>query len=111
MGKRPKNKQFTSLSELIDTLVSSVQVDRNVEVLRLWDNWEEAVGIEIAMASRPILFKDDTLLVHVKSAPWLHQIQFQERELIERVNTYLGAIQVRQIRFKIGDIETKPPTV
>ena len=111
MKKRPKNKQFTSLSELIDTLISGVRIDRNVDVLRLWDDWEWAVGVDFSMATRPVLFKDDILLLHVKSASWLHQIQFQERELIERVNTYLGAIQVRQIRFKIGDIETKPPTV
>jgi len=108
MAKRSKNKKFTVLSELLETLLDSAQVNRNIDVLRLWDAWEEAVGSEFSKATRPAVFKDNLLIVHVKSAAWLYQLQFQEEELRQNLNQYLGENRIGQIRFKIGDISIKP---
>jgi len=108
MATRSKNKKFTVLSELLETLLDSAQVNRNIDVLRLWDAWEEAVGSEFSKATRPAVFKDNLLIVHVKSAAWLYQLQFQEEELRQNLNQYLGENRIGQIRFKIGDISIKP---
>ena len=107
MAKRAKNEKFTALSELLETLLDSTQINRNIDILRLWDAWATAAGPEFSKVTKPAVFKDNLLLVHVKSAAWLHQLQFQEEELRRNLNQYLGDNRIDQIRFKIGSL-SKP---
>ena len=103
--KREKLKQAVALGEVINTLLATRMQGKDAGLLRVWQHWDAAVGNVIADNARPAAVKGNLLLVHVSSSPWLHQLQFLKKDIIEKVNTALGDEVVADIKFKIGPVD------
>jgi predicted nucleic acid-binding Zn ribbon protein len=73
-------------------------------LIRVWELWEETVGVNIAANASPAAFKGDILLVYVSNSTWLHHLRFLESDLIEKLNDALGAQRVKKINLKIGPV-------
>jgi predicted nucleic acid-binding Zn ribbon protein len=86
----------------MDKVLLQCRPKSNQSLIRIWDLWEKAVGIDIAANTRPAAFKGDLLLVHVSNSSWLHQLHFLEKELLEKINRTLEVEVVRKVKFKIG---------
>ena len=102
--KRKKLKQAVPLGEVISTALATRIQGKNTELLQVWQNWDAAVGQVIADNARPAAVKGNILLVHVNSSPWLHQLQFLKKDIINKVNTALGENLIEEIKFKIGPV-------
>jgi predicted nucleic acid-binding Zn ribbon protein len=68
----------------------------------VWRVWDRLVGENIARNARPAAFKGSLLLVYVTSSTWLHHLQFQKKEIVNRLNDDLGQSLVSDIKFKVG---------
>ena len=82
---------------------SSLQIDLNLQ--RLWRQWDDLVGPAIAKNARPAAIKGKLLLVNVSSAPWMQQLQYLKDELVEKLNNAFDKEVVKDIRFKIGPVD------
>ena len=87
---------------VLDSLMKQLRPAAEGDMRRIWRIWEETVGDEIARNARPAAVKGSTLLVHVSSSTWVHQLQFLKRDLISRLNAGLGQNRVEDIKFKVG---------
>ena len=95
---------FTGLPAAAQGILNSYQT---VEIkASIWDVWDAAVGHPVATNAKPYTFKDGTLIVHVSSSSWIHQLKFLEKQLIANINRHMDARVVSQIRFKIGNIHS-----
>ncbi len=92
------------LGAILQQAVEASRIDVDLNVLRLWEQWEGVVGATIAQNTRPEAIKGGLLLVHVSSAPWMQQLQFLKSELIEKLNQALGKAVIEEIRFQIGRV-------
>jgi predicted nucleic acid-binding Zn ribbon protein len=101
MSKLP-NRPAAHIGGVLDGLLKQLRPEAEDGMLRIWRIWEEAVGDEIARNARPAAVKGSTLLVHVSSSTWVHQLQFLKRDLISRLNAGLGQNRVEDIKFKVG---------
>ncbi len=63
---------------------------------------ENALGKTIAENAKPGSFKDGTLLVHVSSSVWIHQLSFLKQDMQDKLNHVLGKELVKDIKFKIA---------
>jgi hypothetical protein len=63
------------------------------------------VGEQIAAKAQPSRFSNGVLTVVVISAPWMQQLNFMKRDIVERLNEKLGTTLVLEIFLKAG----KPP--
>jgi predicted nucleic acid-binding Zn ribbon protein len=103
--KRKKLKQAVPLGNIINTVLANRMQKKDAGLLQVWQHWDAAVGDVIADNARPAAFKGNLLLVHVNSSPWMHQLQFLKKEIIEKVNNALGDDLVADIKFKIGPLD------
>ncbi|MBU0994738.1 MAG: DUF721 domain-containing protein [Proteobacteria bacterium] len=90
------------VGSILEKSLGSYRRKNDMDMLKIFDMWEDAVGESVSMNAKPAAFKGDLLLVHVSSSAWMHHLYFQKHELIEKINTTLGSDLVRELKFKIG---------
>jgi len=82
-------------------------LEKRLEEAEIWRIWDDVVGKQIASKARPAKFQDGTLTVAVISAPWMQQLNFMKRDLVERLNQRLGKELVLEIYLKPGKVGSR----
>ncbi len=95
---------FQSVGEILSRVLSGYRPSKDLEMMRLWDVWEDALGREIAENTKPASFKGGVLVVSVASSAWLYQLKFLEREMIVNLNAHLEQSTITRIQYKIASI-------
>jgi predicted nucleic acid-binding Zn ribbon protein len=94
----------SELSSLLPTLFTAKPLGKRLREAVIWRVWDRAVGEQIASKARPAAFREGVLTVVVSSAPWMQQLGFFKRQMIEAVNRDLGEELVRDIYLKAGSV-------
>ena len=98
-------KRPAPLSDLMAAIFRGKPAEKRLEEGRIWLVWDAAVGAQIAAKARPVSFRDGTLTVAVASAPWMQQLTFLKKGILEKLNERLGRELVRDIYLKAGVAE------
>ena len=104
MAKSKKNRELVHIGDILNGVLKTCRSDCDEELSKVWSLWESAVGDVIAKNTKPEAFKGKLLLVLVNSHPWMHQLQFLKKDIINKVNQSLGKELVQDIKFKIGQV-------
>lgn len=105
---RVKLKHPVPIGNLLDDVLKSFRRYDDRDLIRAWELWEVVVGAEIAIHTRPAAFKDRLLLVYASSSVWLHQLRFNKKEIIDKLNAALKKDLIDDIRFRIGPVGSSP---
>jgi hypothetical protein len=106
MGKqREKMRRPLGVADLLNAAYHGTPMEKRLKEGKIWLVWEPAVGRQIANRARPASFRDGTLTVAVSSAPWMQQLNFLKKRIIEKLNAFLGEELVRDIYLKAGKTE------
>ena len=101
-----------AVADLLGNLLRGTPAEQRLKEGRIWLVWEAAVGRRIASHAQPAAFRDGTLTLRVDSAPWMQQLNYLKRELIDKVNAELGEELVKELFMKGGRVaplvEEKP---
>ena len=98
-----------AIADLLTAAFHGKPAGKRLEEGRIWLIWDAAVGPQIAGRARPVSFRDGVLTVAVASAPWMQQLTFLKKGMIEKLNERLGGELVRDIYLKAGLPETSTP--
>lgn len=99
---RRKLKRPVALGEILQDVLKASKIDINLEMVKLCDLWDNTVGPVIARNAQPGAIKGGLLVVHVSGASWMHHLQFEKEELIQKLNDALEKAAISDMRFKIG---------
>jgi predicted nucleic acid-binding Zn ribbon protein len=102
MRKAGKKSHPVAVSGLIDRIFHGKPLEKRLREGRIWTVWDAAVGPQIASKARPVNFRDGVLTVMVSNAPWMQQLTFLKKGLIEKVNDALGEEMVSDMFLKAG---------
>lgn len=107
-----KKRPISNLSPVATVLQSLLQsgkspLSEQFIRWRLWRNWEEVVGREIAKHSMPVGYVNGTLSIWVQSSARLQEMTFLVRPLRQKINDFVGKAWVNSIRFTL-DRKTVP---
>lgn len=91
----------------------------------LWDNWEAAIGDELASLAQPLghhaaRFRENekgldgqspgaVLLIGVEDAMLLQELRFRSEEILARANAFLGNAYFVEVRFSLPLGRRKAP--
>ncbi len=95
-------KSPSELSTLLPTLFTGKPLEKRFRESIIWRVWDKAVGQPIASKARPAAFREGTLIVAVTSPPWMQQLGFLKRQLMDAVNGALGEEMITDIHLKAG---------
>jgi len=86
---------------LTDFLQQRPKAGPAFRLVRLWRNWERAVGPEIAGLAKPLGHSKSTLLIGVEDSSGLQEVFFLGPEMIERCNSFLEEIFFDKVRAEL----------
>ncbi len=85
-----------ALEDLNSTLTPATTLARVQKI------WERVAGPAIAASARPTSERDGILTVTCTAAVWAQELDLMSSELIPRLNTALGAQDIRELRCRTG---------
>jgi predicted nucleic acid-binding Zn ribbon protein len=101
MGKPPRQ-----IGDVLEGLLKKLGLQKKLQEARMVQDWPRIVGDKIARHSRPVAMKRKVLYVNVDSSVWLAELNnFFKGKILDKVNEELGEKRIRDIRFRIGDID------
>ncbi len=113
MTEKRKRSQPTAIAGLLGEIFRGKPVEKRLGEGKIWLVWDTAVGAQIAAKARPVNFRDGVLTVVVSNAPWMQQLNFLKKGLIDKINATMGEELVREIFLKAGKpeqpVQTPPP--
>jgi len=107
--RRKKSRFPTPVATLLAETFRGKPLEKRLGEAEIWRVWEAAVGPQIASKARPTGFRDGVLTVLVASSPWMQQLNFMKRDIVERLNGKLGKNLVREVYLKSGRPPAAPP--
>ena len=72
-----------------------------LQAWRAVEEWPEVVGARVSRHTRAVGFREGILRVEVEGSAWMQELSFLKRDLIGRLNQYLGSPLVREVRFVV----------
>ncbi len=103
-----------AVSGILGDIFRGKPLEKRLREGKIWQVWDSAVGGQIAAKARPANFRDGVLTVMVSNAPWMQQLSFLKKGIIEKINSAMGEELVREIYLKAGTpekliVESLPP--
>ena len=104
MKPKKQKAKFEHIGNILTDVLKTYRRESDGELTQVWQVWDDIVGDVIAQNARPAAFKGKTLLVHVSSSTWVHQLQFLKQEMIAKLNDTFGKELISDLKFKIGPL-------
>jgi len=94
-------KRFQSLGGILERLIQEWGGEKELTLYRLAKHWQEVVGPQIALHTVPQTIRFHTLTLAVDSAPWMNQLLFFKKEIIQKTNRFVKKPLIEDIYFKM----------
>ena len=73
---------------------------QGVKSIKIQELWPKVVGEKIANKTEANYINNGTLFVEVFNSTWRQELQFQKKDIIEKLNKEIKEKIVREIKFK-----------
>ncbi len=97
-----RNVTMQKIDKILDSIVQSMGLEKKLEENKALLLWEDVVGRNIAMHTKPIKIKGSRLFVSADSASWRNELAFLRPEIIRKLNAMAGKVVVEEIVFVAG---------
>jgi len=96
---RKKQKSIKSINSAIDELVNDLGIKDKLVEAEAVVHWEEVVGKQIARTTEATRIIKGVLFVRVKTSTWRNELSMRKKEIIEKLNRFIGKEIVKDIKF------------
>ncbi|SKA73559.1 Protein of unknown function [Paucidesulfovibrio gracilis DSM 16080] len=73
----------------------------SMQLVRLWNNWENVMGREVSRMARPLGRRGPTLLLTADDPAVAQELTFFAPQIIRRANDFLGEEYFDKVRFEL----------
>lgn len=89
----------------MNSLLSGIVKDKNwhhrLGLYKVFDFWEEVVGVNIAAQARPYVIRENVLWINVTDNVWMQQLHLQKNGMLELINQRLAQEKLIDLRFRL----------
>ena len=101
---RPKR-----IKRILNAILRKLGLEKRIKECAILSFWNDAVGENIALHTKPLKVYDGRMTVLVESSSWTQELTFLKNRIIERLNRSIGKEVIKDIYFKIGEIKKSFP--
>ncbi len=88
-----------TLKTAIESFLRNTGLEKGVAQNTALLIWSDIVGGVIAQNTSPESVKHGILVIRVTTPAWRQELQFQKKDIIEKLNRKLGKHTIKDIRF------------
>ena len=92
------------LSQILEKVLKSKGWHTRVKEYRVFDIWDEVVGVHTAKNTSPSSIDRGVLFVTTRTSSWSQELTMMKNRIIERLNKRLGEQLVHDIKFVQGTL-------
>ncbi len=100
---RPKR-----IRRILNATLRKLGLEKRIKECAVLSFWNEAVGESIAIHTKPLKVYNGRMTVLVESSSWTQELTFLKSGIMERLNKSIGKKVIKDIYFKIGEINPAP---
>lgn len=100
-GRESRHKRLAET--LLLSFLSRYDRKGGLKLVRLWKQWPQIVGPEVAELAHPVGHKEGALLLAVEDSVAAQQLSYYAPELLARVNDFFGEEVFDKVRFELLD--------
>ncbi len=98
-----KKKKIEPFGDVLKNVISDLGKKRRFGE-ELEDAWRKTAGKRAATHTRAVSLRKARLIVNVDGSSWLYELTLKKRELLKKIENKLKGKKVKEIRFRIGDV-------
>ncbi|MBU1247577.1 MAG: DUF721 domain-containing protein [Proteobacteria bacterium] len=102
-----RETRTVSVESALGGLLEALDHKGTLKFVRLWENWAEVVGAEVAGLARPLARRGRTLVLLSEDPMTSQHLSFLVPEILGRINSFLGESLFDDVRFELSD--GRPP--
>lgn len=91
---------ISPLGSVLDALVKSLGIEKQVEQYKIFDAWNAVVGEQIGKVAQPERIHNGVLIVAVSNAPWRAELTFRKKEILSKIHETLKSKSISDIKFR-----------
>jgi len=88
-----------SIGSVIEKLFSDLGLYERYKRSEIIASWKDIVGEQIARVSTAERVVGKRLIVHVDDSVWRHELHLRKKEIIYKVNRFIGLSAIDDIKF------------
>ena len=94
------NKEPVHLRSVLEQLLKDFGTPDITVVTSIVDQWEEVVGLDLAAKISAVAISGSELIVRVDDPAWASQINWLEKQLLDKIASLVGEEKVTSIRVR-----------
>ena len=94
------NKEPVHLRSVLEQVLKDLGTPDITVVTSIVDQWEEVVGIDLATKISAVAISGSELIVRVDDPAWASQINWLEKQLLDKITSLVGEEKVTSIRVR-----------
>jgi len=94
------NKEPVHLRSVLEQLLKDFGTPDITVVTSIVDQWEEVVGLDLAAKISAVAISGSELIVRVDDPAWASQINWLEKQLLDKITSLVGEEKVTSIRVR-----------
>ena len=94
------NKEPVHLRSVLEQLLKDFGTPDITVVTSLVDQWEEVVGRDLATKISAVAVSGSELIVRVDDPVWASQINWLEKQLLDKITSLVGEEKITSIRVR-----------
>ncbi len=102
MNKRTRSKDKKALGAALPGLIHDKGWEKQVDLYSLFTKWDEIVDKTTAEHTRPLKIVRGVFWVEVDNSAWIHQLQFEKLQILDKLNSILELSRLKDIKFTLA---------
>jgi len=102
---KSRERVADSLKNLLKKTIKKLRPGARLTQEEMTAIWKGAAGDVAGKHTQPISFRKATLIVNVDDSGWLYELTTRKKEILGKLEGKLGEKKLKDIRFRIGEIE------
>ena len=93
------------IRRILNATLRKLGLEKRIKECAILSFWNDAVGENIALHTKPLKVYDGRMTVLVESSSWTQELTFLKSGIMERLNSTIGKKVIKDIYFKIGNVK------
>jgi len=93
--------KVTDLGTILKEFSFDKDINLKLRKFSIFNHWPEIVGKEIGNKTKPQKIFKGILYISVTSSTWANELSMMSRQLIDKINKFIGEPVIKDLRFKL----------
>ena len=105
-GNCLKGGKMQSISTALDNFLQRKGLNKELQIAKLWANWSDIIGEELAKMAKPLGKRKETLVIGAVDNVVMQELVYHSEQILEQIEEFLGWKPFDKVVFELLDTKS-----